>query len=116
MYKLIGTWSAPPDDRVEEFEKHYEAVHAPRAAAIPGLRKILLTRTADGFAGGEPAWYRVAEMFFDSPEAMAKSSESEEWHAMHEDAGYLIGEFGVSLQAAAGWETDATIGATGPST
>jgi uncharacterized protein (TIGR02118 family) len=110
MYKLVGTWSAPAPDRVEDFEKHYEAVHAPRAAAVPGLRKILLTRTVDGFAGGEPAWYRVAEMFFDSPEAMAKSAESEEWHAMHEDAGYLIGEFGVSLQAAAGWETDATVG------
>ena len=108
MYKLVGTWSAPPADRMEEFEKHYEQVHAPRAAAIPGLRKILTTRTPDGFAGGEPAWYRVAEMFFDSPEALAASSESAEWHAMHEDAGYLIQEFGVSLQAAAGWEVDAT--------
>jgi uncharacterized protein (TIGR02118 family) len=108
MYKLVGTWSAPPADRVEEFEKHYTEVHAVRAAAVPGLRKILLTRTADGFAGGDPAWFRVAEMFFDSPEAMAQSAESEEWHAMHADAGYLIEEFGVTLQAAGGWETDGT--------
>jgi uncharacterized protein (TIGR02118 family) len=108
MYRLVGTWPAPAPNRVEEFEKHYAAVHAPRAAAVPGLRKILLTRTADGFASGEPAFYRLAEMFLDSPEATAESARLEEWHAMHEDAGYLIQEFDASMVAAAGWETDGT--------
>lgn len=108
MYKLVGTWSAPDEQRTEEFEKHYRDVHAVRAAAVPNLRRILLTRTPDGFAGGAPAFYRLAEMFFDSPEAMAESAKSDEWHAMHEDAGYLVREFGVTMVAAAGWEEDGT--------
>lgn len=108
MYKLIGTWSAPPADRIDEFEKHYAEVHAVLAAKVPNLKKILLTRTPDGFAGGAPAFYRVAEMYFESPEAMAASAESEEWHAMHADAGQVIERFGVTLAAACGWEEDGT--------
>jgi uncharacterized protein (TIGR02118 family) len=109
MYKLVGTWSAPkPEDR-EEFEHHYTTVHGVLASRVPHLRRLVLTRTSEGFAGGEPSFYRLAEMIFDSPEDLARSSESEEWHAMHADAGLLVEKFGVSLEAAAGWEdNDAT--------
>jgi uncharacterized protein (TIGR02118 family) len=113
MYKLVGTWSAPDEARIAEFEKHYGEVHAVRAAAVPNLKKILLTRTADGFAGGAPAFYRLAEMFFDSPEAMAESAKSDEWHAMHADAAFLVQEFGVTMAAAAGWEEGGAIGPGG---
>jgi uncharacterized protein (TIGR02118 family) len=103
QYKVIGTWSAPVKGSVADFEKHYLQVHVPLAAAVPLLRGIVTTRTADGFGGGEPAFYRIAEMIFDSPEDAARSSESGEWHAMHADAASLIAEFGVSMQAASGW-------------
>jgi uncharacterized protein (TIGR02118 family) len=106
MYKIVATWSAPPAERVEEFEKHYADVHVPRAQAVPHLRRIVLTRTTDGLPGGSPEFYRVAEMFFDSPETMAKSAESAQWRAMREDAGQMIEEFGVALHAAAGWESE----------
>lgn len=107
MYKLIGYWSAPHSKDEAEFEKHYVDVHARLASQVPLLRRIVLTRTADGFAGAEPAFYRVAEMMFDSPEDMATSAESDEWHAMHADAGHLVERFGVGLTAAAGWELEA---------
>lgn len=106
MYKLIGTWSAPPAEMEDDFEEHYSNVHAVLAAKVPLLRQLVLTRAADGFAGANPAFYRVAEMKFDSPEDMAASAESPEWHAMHSDAGFLVENFGVGLAAAAGWESD----------
>lgn len=111
MYKLIGYWSAPKPEDEEEFETHYRDIHARLAAQVPLLRRIVLTRAADGFAGAEPAFYRVAEMMFDSPRDMATSAESEEWHAMHADAGHLVERFGVGLAAAAGWETEPELGA-----
>jgi len=34
------------------------------AARVPGLQKLKLCRTGDGFAGEPPPFYRVAEMYF----------------------------------------------------
>ena len=51
MYKLYAVWTHPND--IEAFERHYVEVHAPLAAAIPGLQKLVLSRTADSL--GEPS-------------------------------------------------------------
>ncbi|GEL25581.1 hypothetical protein PSU4_45350 [Pseudonocardia sulfidoxydans NBRC 16205] len=110
MYKLIATWSAPPAAQLDEFERHYESVHAPAAAKVPHLRRIVLTRTADGLEGGRPGFHRVAEMLFDSPEALAESSRSDEWAAMRADAGEMVERFGVDLTVALGWETELPLG------
>jgi uncharacterized protein (TIGR02118 family) len=104
LFKVVGLWSAPQESDVDKFEKHYESTHVPLAAAVPGLRKITLTRAEGGFAGAAPAFYRIAEMYFDSPESMAASAESPQWHSMHEDGQRLIDRFGVTMQALAGWE------------
>lgn len=104
MYKLVGNWSAPRSEERAQFESHYATVHMPLASAVPRLRRIVTTVTADGFAGAEPSFYRVAEMCFDSPDDMAASSESDSWHEMHSDAAYMCERFGVSLSAASGWE------------
>lgn len=110
MYKLIATWSAPPAERLDEFEEHYEAVHAPAAAAVPQLRRIVLTRTSDGLEGAAPGFHRVAEMFFDSPESLEESSTSTRWATMRADAGGMIERFGVTLTVAMGWESELPVG------
>lgn len=110
MYKLIAMWSAPRAEDVEEFEKHYWEVHAPAAAKVPHLRKIVLTRTDSGLEGAEPAFYRVAEMSFDNPEDLEKSAESAEWQAMRADAGGMVERFGVGLSVGIGWERDEKVG------
>ncbi|AEA22805.1 Ethyl tert-butyl ether degradation EthD [Pseudonocardia dioxanivorans CB1190] len=110
MYKLIATWSAPSAEQLDEFETHYEEVHAPAAAAVPHLRRIVLTRTADGLEGATPGFHRVAEMFFDSPEALEESSTSPQWAAMRADAGGMIERFGVTLTVALGWESELPVG------
>jgi hypothetical protein len=70
------------------------------------LKEILLTKTVDGLPGGRPDFYRLAEMLFDSPDAVRESAESVEWQAMREDAAWMVQEFGVDLDAAAGWEVE----------
>ncbi len=104
MFKIIALWSAPKPGEVDAFEKYYREVHVPKALVVPNLRKALLTRTTGGLEGGPAPFYRVAEMYFDSPEAMHESSESPLWKAMREDAGSMIELFGVTLTVAVGDE------------
>lgn len=96
-YKLFAYWSAPKPEDVDAFEEYYANTHVPRAAAVPGLTEIVTTRTADGFEGGETPHYRVAEMSFESPEAMAESAQSDAWAEMRQCSGDIIERFGVSL-------------------
>jgi hypothetical protein len=48
----------------------------------------------------------VAELHFDNPEAFHRASETAQWRAMREDAGKMVARFGVTLQAAVGWERE----------
>jgi uncharacterized protein (TIGR02118 family) len=96
-YKLFAYWSAPKPEDVDAFEEYYASTHVPRAAAVPNLTEIVTTRTADGFEGGETPHYRVAEMTFDGPEAMAESAGSDAWAEMRQCSGDIIERFGVSL-------------------
>jgi uncharacterized protein (TIGR02118 family) len=57
-------------DLVAAFEEFYPQVHGPMAARDPGVQKLELSRTSDGFAGEPSPFYRVAEMYFHDREAM----------------------------------------------
>jgi uncharacterized protein (TIGR02118 family) len=107
-YKLYAYWSAPKDEDVEEFERYYAETHVPRAAAVPNLIAINTTRTSDGFEGGETDHYRVAEMVFDTAEAMAESEGSEEWATMRACSGDIIERFGVTLRVESGTVEEGT--------
>ena len=106
MYKIIALWSAPKPSEVEAFEQYYREVHVPKATVVPGLRKIALTRIEAGLEGGAAPFYRVAELYFDSPEALKESEHSPPWAVMREDAGKMIERFGVTLTVGLGWEQD----------
>lgn len=102
MHTLYAIWSAPDEDDQEEFEEHYTEVHAPLAASVPNLEKLVTTRTTEGLEGDDPAFYRIAEMEFESEEALYEAEESEEWDKVREDAGEIIERFGVSLEVGIG--------------
>ena len=111
MFKLYAFWSAPsnPED-AEAFEREYVEGHAPRAAKVPGMSKLITSRTDVGLEGGEPAFFRVAEMIFDSREALERAEHSEEWQALRAHSGSMIERFGVSLTVAMGEEVDNPLG------
>jgi uncharacterized protein (TIGR02118 family) len=61
--RLIALYATPEDPAA--FDAHYRDVHAPIVNRYPGMIDLRLTR-ADGVAGGEPAFYLMAEMAFGS--------------------------------------------------
>ena len=95
MYKLYALWSAPKPEDQPAFEKHYVGTHAPLAAAVPEVRRLVTTLTPKGLEGAAPAVYRVAEMIFDSEQSLERSTESPEWKRVREDAGVLIEKFEI---------------------
>jgi len=104
VYKIVACWGAPKPEDEAEFEKYYRDVHAQLAARVPGVRRLVLTRTADGLEGGDAGFFRVAELLFDNPEQMKQCEATPQWQAMREDAGKMVERFGVSLSVGLGWE------------
>lgn len=109
MVKIVATWSAPKPGDVAAFEDYYAKTHAPLAAAVPELRRLVLTRTTSGLEGNASAFYRVAELHFDDLAALERSAHTAAWTRMREDAGKMIERFGVSLQVGIGEEVDAPL-------
>jgi uncharacterized protein (TIGR02118 family) len=63
MVKLTLLYGHPSD--AATFESYYAHTHLPLAAKIEGLRRAefsLVKGTADG---SKPAYYRIAELYFD---------------------------------------------------
>jgi len=106
MYKLIACWSAPRPEDEAEFEKHYHEVHLRAAATAPGLRRLVAVRTDSGLEGSQPAFYRVAELHFDSKADLEASEHTEQWASMRADAGVMIERFEVSLTVGVGEEVE----------
>ena len=108
MYRLYAVWTHPED--VEAFEEHYETVHAPLAAAIPGLKQLVLTRTDETLGEGESPFHRIAELWFEDRAALDAAADSPELAAAAEDAEEMQERFGVTLLSPAGATVDAELG------
>ena len=67
--KFIVLYGHPPNP--EEFEKYYLGVHMPLVATMKGARKMEAAKCLPQADGSPPAFYRVFEAWFDSPEQMA---------------------------------------------
>jgi uncharacterized protein (TIGR02118 family) len=113
IYKAVSTWSAPKPEDQEEFEEYYARTHVPFAARVPGVLKLALTRTSDGMES-PTAFYRVAEMWFNTKEDFEKATKTLEWSDMRKDAGYVHARFGVSLSTGLGYMDDAALDPGGP--
>src|ERR1700712_871287 len=72
-----------PDDPAD-FESHYFGTHVPLVEKTPGLVENRVHRVKRQFVG-EPAYHLVAELVFESPEAMKQAFASEEWKASGEN-------------------------------
>ncbi|HUN35507.1 MAG TPA: EthD family reductase [Trebonia sp.] len=65
MHKLTVQYSDPADPAA--FDAHYQQVHVPLAAKIPGLRRFTVSKPR---GLGAPAPYLVAELWFDDVDAL----------------------------------------------
>jgi uncharacterized protein (TIGR02118 family) len=73
MPKLIVLYPPPAD--VAVFERRYRTEHAPRVGNIPGLRKFVAAQVLGTPAGAAP-YQRIAELYFDSSEALQSAVSS----------------------------------------
>jgi nucleoside triphosphatase len=69
----------------DEFTVYWKDVHGPLGARIPGLRRLVQSHVLPGRAGGPEAPNGMAELWFDSAEALDAARESREWKASTDD-------------------------------
>jgi uncharacterized protein (TIGR02118 family) len=79
MVKTIVLYGKPTDEAA--FEGYYANTHLPIAGKIPGVRRFEAGRIVGTPDGGEPPYYRAAELWFDSLEAMEAAMSSPEGQA-----------------------------------
>lgn len=82
--KLMVLYGHPPNP--EEFEKYYLGVHMPLVDAIKGARRKEAAKCLPQADGSPPAFYRVFEIWFDSPEHMAAVFDTPEGKKVRADA------------------------------
>lgn len=105
MYKVVGYWSAPARaEDIDAFEDDYINNHCPIATKVPGIRRIVTTRVDGGYGGGQPEHYRIAELIFDSQEALEAGLASPEYAAVSNDGGRLVETYGVKITGELGQE------------
>lgn len=107
MYRLYAVWTHPTD--VEAFERHYLEVHTPLAAAIPGLQRLVLTRTADTLNEEPSPFHRITELWFEDKAALEVAVTTPEAEATIEDAAELQQRFGAELHTVGGVAEEAEL-------
>jgi uncharacterized protein (TIGR02118 family) len=68
MVKLTVLYGQPTS--ADAFEKYYAETHMPIAGKVQGVRKIELSKVIGTPDGSAPAYYRLADLYFDSVDHM----------------------------------------------
>lgn len=84
--RFLVLYGAPTDP--EAFERHYQEVHIPLAKRLPGLRRYSLSRDVTTVRGGATC-YLLAQLEWDSTEALRAAFDSPEGRATAEDMVHL---------------------------
>jgi len=71
MMKLTVLYGHPTN--AEAFEEHYRNTHLPLAAKLTGAARLELTKFVAGPDGGKPAFYRMAEVYFQGKAQMEQA-------------------------------------------
>jgi uncharacterized protein (TIGR02118 family) len=86
MVKTITFIKRKPGMSVEDFGQYWRTQHAAIVTRLPGLRHYVQCHTIpSGYRNGEPAYDGVAEVWFDSTEAMRATAKTAEYQAVRAD-------------------------------
>jgi uncharacterized protein (TIGR02118 family) len=92
MVKLTVLYGQPTDP--DAFERYYAATHMPLALKIPDLVRIEAAKVLAPPAGGAPAYYRTADLWFESQQRMEAALSSPDGQAATGDlANFTTGGF-----------------------
>ncbi len=91
MIKLVYCISKKPGLSDEAFFQYWEQVHGPIGARIPGLRRLVQSHRLTVPGDPKPADYDgMAELWFDTIEALLVARVSAEWQASSADEAHFI--------------------------
>ena len=76
MIKYVALYRTPEDP--EQFDKNYFGTHVPIVNDTPGLVRTELAKVTRMMVG-EPAYYVLAELYFDSVESMKAAFKTDPW-------------------------------------
>ena len=76
MIKYVALYRMPED--TEAFDTSYFKTHVPIVDETPGLVRTEIARVTRMMAG-EPAYYLMAELYFESVETMKAAFKSDPW-------------------------------------
>ena len=94
MVKLQVLYGHPKDPAA--FEAYYKDPHTPIALKVKGLRRFEINKVIGAPGGGQPAYYRTADLYFDNMDALSAALSSPEGQAAAADiANFATG--GVTL-------------------
>ena len=96
MIKLAGTWHIKAGDDVEAIDRHYFDVHVPNVRRLPKLKRHVIGQAIGDAAGGNPACYRTAEIWFENREDFDAAMASPEWQAIADD-GFMPSVAGLEI-------------------
>jgi uncharacterized protein (TIGR02118 family) len=82
MVKLVAMYKTPQD--AEMFDKHYNEVHMPLVAKIPGLIKSEVSKLK-ALPGTESGFYMMTEMYYENMDAFNAAMGSAEGKASARD-------------------------------
>ncbi len=86
MVCVIAIIKRKPGMAVEAFQEHWRTAHADIVRKLPGIRRYVQSHTIpSGYRKGEPAWDGIAEIWFDSMEALRALRGSPEQAAVDAD-------------------------------
>jgi uncharacterized protein (TIGR02118 family) len=67
MVRFLVLYDMPEDPQA--FDRHYNEIHIPLAKRLPGLLRYTVSRNLSAVQGGKE-YYLIAELDWESPEAM----------------------------------------------
>jgi len=85
MVKLSVLYGQPKD--AAAFEKYYAETHMPIAGKMQGVRKIELSKVVGTPDASAPAFYRMADLYFDDADHMKRVMDTPEAKATVADLG-----------------------------
>jgi uncharacterized protein (TIGR02118 family) len=90
--KGVEFFTKQPGLSIDDFRRHWRDTHAALAAAIPGVRRYVVsaTRSSAYAAGRTPPYDGAASMWFESQDALRAASRSPEYQALIADRGRFL--------------------------
>lgn len=81
--KITVLYGAPKDPK--EFDKHYSEVHMPLVYSVKEIKRVEISMGLPEPGGKPPAFYRIAELWFENLEQLQKAVATPVWKKIADD-------------------------------